>query len=320
MERITRIVPLLVASSGLALAACGHTSHQPATDAANTAANTGANTDTPPAAQALAAEADQALVTAREQDLAQREAALKQQQQDIQDEIARHDAVVASTQAQAAKNASPSTSPKSTGIEPPPVVSHQPRPSATLASNNSPQSGTSSGMVRQSRFTVPAGTALEIELTAGVNTKKAHVGDTVSGRLRSPIMVGDTYAVEAGSQITGTVTEVVSGSDKIGGVPTLGLTFDSLVAENGSRVPINAKFVQQGTSDTAQDTAKILGGAAAGAVIGHQVNNSNKGTIIGGIIGGAAGTAAAKNTGGEVRLPAGTVVNVTTDSSFQVER
>ena len=87
--------------------------------------------------------------------------------------------------------------------------------------------------------------------------------------------------------------------------------------EPGAPIAIDAQLVQQGSSDTGKDTAKILGTAAAGAIIGHQVNHKN-GSVVGGILGGAAGTAVAANTGGEVSLPAGTVVSVALGNSFQV--
>jgi len=165
---------------------------------------------------------------------------------------------------------------------------------------------------------VPAGTALAIELKANVNTKTARAGDPVEARLARDVAVDGRVAVTAGALVTGAVTEVVSGSSRIGGVPTLGITFDSLVAANGATVPIVARFVQQGTSETGRDAAKILGGAAVGAVIGHQIDKEDRGTVIGGIVGGAAGAAAAKRTGGEVKLGAGTVVSVTTESSFSI--
>jgi len=117
--------------------------------------------------------------------------------------------------------------------------------------------------------------------------------------------------------VHGSITQIISGSKKIGGTPTLGMTFDSLVAANGASVSINAPFTQVGKSETGKDTAKIVGGAAAGAIIGHQVSHKN-GSVVGGILGGAAGTAAAKNTGGEVTLAAGQVVTAATQSSFEV--
>ncbi len=115
------------------------------------------------------------------------------------------------------------------------------------------------------------------------------------------------------------MTEVISGSKKIGGTPTLGLAFDSLVLADGSDTPVSGKITQVAAkSDTGRDTAKIAGGAAIGAILGHQVSNKN-GTLIGGLIGAAAGTAAAKNTGTEVELPAGTVIGFTLDSPVNVE-
>jgi hypothetical protein len=117
--------------------------------------------------------------------------------------------------------------------------------------------------------------------------------------------------------VQGTVTQVVSGSRKVGGTPTLGIAFDSLTVSGSAPIAINAQLLQQAASDTPKDTAKIIGTAAAGAIIGHQVNHKN-GSVVGGILGGAAGTAVAANTGGEVSLPAGTVVSVALGNSFQV--
>ena len=168
---------------------------------------------------------------------------------------------------------------------------------------------------------VPPGTPLEITLAANVNTKVARVGDRVEGRLASDLVVDERRAAMAGAAVTGSVTELVSGSDKVGGVPTLGLTFDSLQAANGATIPIVAKFRKQGDSDTPSDAAKVVGGAAAGAVIGHEVKDdkdSDRGTVIGGILGGAAGAAAAQKTGGEVKVRAGTVITAPTETSFSI--
>ena len=165
---------------------------------------------------------------------------------------------------------------------------------------------------------MPAGTQFAVGLSSDVSTKTAKVGDPVDARLSSDLVVDGRTALAAGSPVRGTVTEVVSGSNKIGGVPKLALKFDRLELENGQTVAINGLVVQQGKSETGKDTAKIVGGAAAGAVIGHQVGDNDKGTVIGGLLGGAAGALAAKKTGGEVNVPAGTVVTFTTDAPFQV--
>jgi hypothetical protein len=165
---------------------------------------------------------------------------------------------------------------------------------------------------------VPAGTQLAVELTTPLATKTSLVGDAVEGRLASDVVVDGRRAAKAGATVRGSVTKIVSGSKKVGGVPVLELKFDTLVAANGSTVSVNAPYSQQGKSETGKDTAKIVGGAAAGAIIGHQID-SDKGSVIGGILGGAAGTAAAHKTGGEVTIPAGQVLTVATGSSFEVK-
>jgi hypothetical protein len=118
--------------------------------------------------------------------------------------------------------------------------------------------------------------------------------------------------------LQGSVSQVVSGSNKIGGTPTLGLNFDNLQLADGSDAMVNGNITQAAAkSDTGKDTAKIAGGAIVGAVVGKQVND-DKGALIGGLLGAAAGTAVAKKTGSEVELPAGTVVGFTLNSPVNV--
>ena len=166
---------------------------------------------------------------------------------------------------------------------------------------------------------VPAGTRLAVELAQNVNTKKLLVGAPVEGRLASALVIDGRTAAQAGATVKGAVTHVVSGSDKIGGVPTLGLRFDTLVAADGLTKTINASYTTQGKSETAKDTAKIVGAAAAGAIIGHQVGNDDKGTVIGGLLGAGAGAAAAHKTGADINLTAGQVLEVATTNSFEVK-
>lgn len=166
-------------------------------------------------------------------------------------------------------------------------------------------------------ITVPAGTRLSVSLASDVSTKTAKVGDPVHARLAADVIVDGRTVVAAGTPVHGTVTQVVSGSNKIGGVPTLGLAFDGVDFGNGKTVPIAGQIVQQGKSETAKDTGKILGGAALGAIIGHKMGD-DKGTVIGGVLGGAAGAAAAHETGGEVTLTAGSVLVFATEAPFEV--
>jgi hypothetical protein len=144
------------------------------------------------------------------------------------------------------------------------------------------------------------------------------VGDTVNATLVSDIMVDGKVAVPAGATVQGSVTQVVSGSNKIGGTPTLGLTFSQLYPNPDTAVAISGNITQAGQSETGKDTAKIAGGALIGGVIGHQIDH-DKGRYIGGLLGAAGGAVAAQKTGGEVELPAGTTVGFVLDAPVEVK-
>jgi len=163
--------------------------------------------------------------------------------------------------------------------------------------------------------TVAAGTQLAVNLEDAYSTKTNAVGQPVSARLASDLVAGGRVVARAGAPIRGSITEVTSGSDKIGAVPALKIDFTELVMADGSTMAVNARINQKGQSEKGRDTAKIAGGTAAGAIIGHQINDGS-GKVIGGIVGGAAGAIAAKKTGTEVEIPAGSVLQANLRSEF----
>jgi hypothetical protein len=302
--------PVLTFSIAMALGVlggCGKSPEpaQPAASEVAAAAPQASNGEAAPqgataAGESAPAEADRAAaLAAKEKELADREAVLKQRE--IEQELARREVQSAEADAAAKKAAAA----RKQAAAPKAAAAVAAQPPAQPAAPPPP-------------IVVPAGTALAIELTSAVSTKTATVGDPLQARLASDLVVGGRRVAAAGSAVQGSVTQVVSGSRKIGGTPTLGITFGRLAVANGSTVAINAQLVQQAASDTGKDTAKIVGGTAAGAIIGHQVNHKN-GAIVGGILGAATGTAVAKNTGSEVSLGSGTVVSVTLASGFQVD-
>ncbi len=247
---------------------------------------------TPPSSEdpAVQAQIDKdAEMKAKEEELARKEAelALKEREQ----ELAQREAALAKASAPQPK--------------PTPTVAEAPRPTPVPAGPR--------------KYTVASGTSLSVQLPSTITTKTARVGDRIAANLSNDLVVDGKVIAKAGALLQGSVTEVVSGSSKIGGTPTLGLAFDNLVLADGSDTRVSGQISQVAAkSDTVRDTAKIAGGAAAGAIIGHQVD-SKKGKIIGGLLGAAAGAAAAKNTGTEVELPAGTVIGFTLDQPVTVE-
>ena len=292
------IAPALVAGLAvLALAGCGKSTP----DAASTPATDPAAT---PAVDAAAAAAEQAAaeqaaaIAAKEQELADREAALKQQE--IEAELQKRE-----LEAQAAQQAAAAAAAKKAAARPKPAqVAAAPAPKPAAPPPPPPP------------LVVPPGTPISIEVTSAVSTKTAAVGNRVQGRLASDILVGGRRAVAAGAPVSGVITQVVSGSKKIGGTPMLAINFDTLDV-GGRAIAINAPLAVQGKSETAKDTAKVLGTGAAGAVIGHQVSHKN-GAIVGGILGAAGGLAIAKNTGSEVEIASGSVVGVSLSGGFEV--
>ncbi len=250
---------------------------------------------TPPAPSsedpAVQAQIDQdAEMKAKEEELARKEAelALKEREQSL----AEREAALAKANAPKPK---PTASTTTTAPAPKPVAPSGPR-----------------------KYTVAAGTSFSVQLPATITTKNAKVGDRVAANLNSDLVVDGKVVAKAGGLLQGSITEVISGSNKIGGTPTLGLNFDNLTLADGSDAPISASIREvSAKSDTARDTAKIAGGAVIGGVIGNQMGKN--GNVIGALIGAAAGTAAAKKTGTEVELPAGTVLGVTLNSPVTVE-
>ncbi|MGE0031425.1 MAG: glycine zipper 2TM domain-containing protein [Steroidobacteraceae bacterium] len=270
---------LPIALVAIALAACGQK---------QTPADTAATTD-PAVQEQIDADTE---MKAKEEELARREAELALKEKEA--ELARREADLAKATAK----------PKASA----------PKPASTTTTAAAPKPAPAGPR----NYTVPAGTSLTAQLPAGISTKTAKVGDRVSAYLTNDLVVDGKVVAKSGALLQGSVSQVVSGSNKIGGTATLGLTFDNLTLADGSDHPVRGSVTQVAAkSDTGKDTAKIAGGAIAGAVIGHQVND-DKGSLIGGILGAAGGAVAAKKTGSEVELPAGTQIGFTLDQPVNV--
>jgi hypothetical protein len=282
---------LLAGVSVFAIAACGSGSASQ-----NAAANNAATAaDSTPADAAATAAADQqaADLAAREQELARREAELQ--------------AKLAAT--------APTPKPVSSAAKAPAPRPAAPAPVATTASLKQPAPVAAPP---PPPVTIPAGTQMSVKLNSAYSTKTTTLGETVNAELASDLVVDGRRVARAGAPISGTVTEVTSGSHKIGAVPALKIDFTQLVVANGSTSPVHVRVMQKGASEKGRDTAKIAGGTAAGAIIGHQVD-SDKGKVIGGILGGAAGAIAAHKTGTEVEIPAGSVVPANVRTAFNYD-
>lgn len=286
----SRLSIALAALVALGTTACGGPSTPPP-EAAAPAAETAAPAEDAQAAEAAAAEkaaAEQAAadLAAREQELEAKRLELELREREL-----------AAQQAAAAKAAAKPAAPVKTASAP--------KPAATTPAAAPPPPP----------VTVPAGTQVSVKLNSSYSTKTTALGETVNAELASDLVVDGRRVAKAGAPISGTITEVTSGSKKIGAVPALKIDFTQLVVADGSTMPVAIRINQKGQSEKGRDTAKVAGGTAAGAIIGHQVD-SGKGAVIGGVIGGVAGAIGAQKTGTEVELPAGSVLAANVRTAF----
>lgn len=156
--------------------------------------------------------------------------------------------------------------------------------------------------------TIPAGTALRLDLQSNVASDTSHVEDPVRATLRSPVLVNGETVIPAGAEAAGTVTGAER-SGRVKGRARVAYRFDSLRVD-GERYDIKTAAISQLARATkGKDATKIAIGAGAGAVVGALLGGGG-GAAKGAAVGGAGGTGAVLATrGDEVRLGPG--ANVT---------
>ena len=254
----------------------------------------------------------------RDAAIAEQEAALAKRESDLalrerEQAVAQREAEMAAKEAAAAQSKAKAASAKRLAAK------ARVASTAKQANDSAASSGAGPAAAPLPPLVIPAGTQFAAALTAALSTKTARVGDPVEARVADDLMIDGRRAIAAGALVHGKVTNVISGSHKIGGAAALGVRFDGLELQSGKVATINSSLTQAAKSETAKDTAKILGGALAGAVLGKQVGDA-RGRLIGGVLGGAAGAVVAEKTGNEVELPPGTTVNLVLDAPLTVGR
>src|SRR6267143_5436239 len=131
--------------------------------------------------------------------------------------------------------------------------------SASAASSASAQNG-------QTNASLGSGAAINAELTAPVDSKKAKPGDPVAGRTTEPTKSNGKTVIPKGSKLMGHVTQASSRA-KGDSESTLGIVFDKAILKNGQEVPLNVAIqalasAQSGAS-TAGSDLDAMGGMGA---------------------------------------------------------
>jgi hypothetical protein len=150
---------------------------------------------------------------------------------------------------------------------------------------------------------VPSGTRLTVRIGAELATDRNQAGDPWSGTLAEDVVVGNTVAWPAGTQVSGVVAQSLPAGRLASGKGGLGIRLTT-VGRNGVDA---GTFMVVGDNMGKRD-AKFIGGTAAlGALVGLLTDKNHQGdhALGGAAAGAAAGTALAAGTADTViRIPA----------------
>jgi hypothetical protein len=160
--------------------------------------------------------------------------------------------------------------------------------------------------------TVPAGTPIKVTMDAQISSETAQPGDTWTGAVKEPVVIGTAAPIPAGSVVRGVITGSVAAQR--GNRAFLVFSVTSVTVEGKEyAVAAGTDSIIAG-SPRARNLGAIAGSAAAGALIGKAIGGGGKGALIGGLIGGAAATGAvAKSKGYQVVIKPGTELTFTVD-------
>jgi hypothetical protein len=153
---------------------------------------------------------------------------------------------------------------------------------------------------------VPEGTVIPIIITAYLNTRSTQVGDTVYAGTVYPIWIKQRLVVPKGSDIRGTVTEVMR-PGKMKGKGQLAIRFDDILLPNGVKRDFVATFrgihsqgeeqidrksetVSAGAGKNPHEVGTVIGTTSSGAIVGAVVSGGT-GALIGAGVGAAGGIA-----------------------------
>lgn len=153
--------------------------------------------------------------------------------------------------------------------------------------------------------TVPASTAIAVELNTTVASNASRQGDPVEATLTAPLEVDGRIVAPAGSELLGRVT-AVEASGRVRGRAMLEVRFDRLRAGSVTH-EIDTDPIRYVADSTRSDDARTVGiGAGLGALVGA-IADGGQGAAVGAAIGAGGGTAVVLSTpGDEVNLGAGT--------------
>jgi hypothetical protein len=165
--------------------------------------------------------------------------------------------------------------------------------------------------------TVPAGTALPLELTSAISSETAAIETPVRARLRQAVTMDGYTVLPAGAVFVGNVTDV-DRAGRVRGRSRLAFRFTEVQFNSQTEDVRTNPISFEGEATKGEDATKVGAGAVGGAIIGGILGGGD-GAAKGAAIGGAAGTGVVLATRGrEVELAAGTNIAATLAQPFTI--
>src|SRR5438874_7491869 len=207
--------------------------------------------------------------------------------------------------------------------------------SAASQASASPQAATLSTQTPVVKpLIVPAGTKVPISLKHAINTKSAREGDSVYAETTFPVVQDNHVLIPAGTYVQGKISNVKR-AGRVKGRAEILIHFTTLIYPSGYTVllPGSVENVpgadktsvkdQEGTirqdSQTGEKVGTVATSAGTGAVVGG-LSRGGKGAAIGAGIGGAAGAAIAMlSRGNDVKLDAGTTIEMVIQRAVELD-
>ena len=147
------------------------------------------------------------------------------------------------------------------------------------------------------RYSLPAGTEIEIRVNESLSSETSQQGDRFTGTVASDLVDTATgrVLIPRGAEVSGRVLSATP-SGRLTESGELQLSINTIRIGNSVVNVTVQPFIDRGESHTKSNTTKIGGGAALGAIIGA-IAGGGKGAAIGAGVGGAAGAGTAAATG-----------------------
>jgi hypothetical protein len=165
-------------------------------------------------------------------------------------------------------------------------------------------------------ITVPAGTAINVRLTEGIDVDASQAGQTFKAVVDDPVMLNGSIVIPRGASAVVQAAKVEQ-SGKMKGSDKISLKLNA-IGFGGRVYEVATGYVEaKGKGEGKRTTRKIGGGAGLGAIVGG-IAGGGEGAAIGAAIGGVTGAAVASGGEEHLKLPAETRLAFNLSASVNV--